>query len=66
MISTPNPRLSYQPWCVVRSLPNTEKQIAARFHRRSDADGYLRVMRQRFPHAEHEIVFQAAINPELN
>lgn len=56
-------RLAIDPWCVVRMLPNSQRFVAARFHRRSDADGYLQVLRRLLPMAQYEIVFEA-IAPE--
>ncbi|NJN59807.1 MAG: hypothetical protein HC879_21130 [Leptolyngbyaceae cyanobacterium SL_5_9] len=58
-------RLAIDPWCVVRFLPNSQRFVAARFHRRSDADGYLQVLRRLLPTAQYEIVFEAIAPEEM-
>lgn len=58
-------RLAIDPWCVVRLLPNSQRFVAARFHRRSDADGYLQVLRRLLPTARYEIVFEAIAELEV-
>jgi hypothetical protein len=59
MLSTPQPKLNTYPWCVVRLLPNLQRQMVAQFHRRDDADGYLRTMQRLLPAVKHAIVYQA-------
>jgi hypothetical protein len=44
MISTSQPKSNIHPWCVIRQLPNMQRLVVARFHRRHDADGYLQVL----------------------
>ena len=48
-------RLSY--WVIVRRLPNLQRVIVDRYHRRSDADGHLRILQQTMPDEEFEVVF---------
>jgi hypothetical protein len=58
-------RFAIDPWCVVRFLPNSQRFVAARFHRRSDADGYLQVLQRLLPTAQYEIVFEAIAPEEI-
>jgi hypothetical protein len=51
-------------WLVVRLLPNMQRITVAEFFRHSDADGYLRIVRQLIPKAQFAIVFNADINLE--
>ena len=51
-------------WLVVRLLPNMQRITVAHFFSHSDADGYLRIIRQLIPKAEFVIVFNADINLE--
>lgn len=51
-------------WLVVRLLPNMQRITGAHFFRHSDADGYLRIIRQLIPKAEFVIVFNAELNLE--
>lgn len=46
-------------WHVVRLLPNMQRVTIAAFHKRSDAEGYMQVMRRLIPEAEFVIVFNA-------
>jgi hypothetical protein len=46
-----------QPWCIIRCLPNAQTITVARFRRRSDAEAYLRTLRQLTPTASFRIVF---------
>ncbi|MBD2164799.1 hypothetical protein H6G04_10325 [Calothrix membranacea FACHB-236] len=43
-------------WAITRIVPNTDPVIVARFRSRSDADGYLRHLRQVIPNTAFEIV----------
>jgi hypothetical protein len=45
------------PWCLMRLLPNLQRQVIARFRRRNDADAHMRVLRQLAPTVRYEIVF---------
>jgi hypothetical protein len=40
----------------VRQLPNMQRLVVARFYRRSDADGYIQILRRLLPEMNHEIV----------
>ncbi|AFZ08156.1 hypothetical protein Osc7112_3814 [Oscillatoria nigro-viridis PCC 7112] len=51
-------------WLVVRLLPNMQRITVAHFFKHSDADGYLRIIRQLIPKAEFVIVFNAELNLE--
>lgn len=46
------------PWCIVRSLPNLQHLIVARFRRRNDAVSHLQVLKQLIPDATFAIVFE--------
>jgi hypothetical protein len=39
--------------------------MIAQFHRRSDADGYIRTLRRLLPNVKHEIVFQSIVPDQL-
>ncbi|WAL59497.1 hypothetical protein [Thermocoleostomius sinensis] len=45
------------PWVVVRLLPNMQRVVIGRFHRRSDAEGHLRFLRQQIPDETFAIIF---------
>lgn len=53
---------SYQqklnPWIVICTQPDQERNIVARFRRRSEAEGRLRVLKQKMPQAEFAIAFE--------
>ena len=51
-------------WLVVRLLPNMQRITVAPFFSHSDADGYLRIIRQLIPNAQFVIVFNAELNRE--
>lgn len=57
MISTLKPKSNTHPWCIIRQLPNMQRVVVARFHRRHDADGYLQILQQLMPTTKHVIVF---------
>ncbi len=59
MIPTSTPKLNPRPWCIVRQLPDMQRSIVARFHRRNDAEGYRQILRQLLPTIKHAIVFDA-------
>ncbi|MBD2249696.1 hypothetical protein [Nostoc parmelioides] len=44
-------------WAIARLLPDTQREIVARFRSRSDADGYIQHLRQVIPNASFMIVF---------
>jgi hypothetical protein len=58
MIPTSKPKLNTHPWCIVRQLPNMQRLVVARFHRRGDAEGYLQILRRLLPTAKQAIVFE--------
>jgi hypothetical protein len=43
-------------WAIARSVSDMERVIVARFRSRSDADGYLRHLRQEIPNSTFEVV----------
>jgi hypothetical protein len=45
------------PWTIVRSLPDMQNTIVARFRSRSDADGHLQFLRQQLPNASFNVIF---------
>ncbi|NJR23219.1 MAG: hypothetical protein HC786_14195 [Richelia sp. CSU_2_1] len=57
MISTSQPKSNIHPWCIVWQLPNMQRLVVARFHRRGDAEGYLQILRRLLPQTKHAIVF---------
>lgn len=46
------------PWVINRHLPNLQRQVVARFRRRNDAEGYLKVMQRVSPQAQFVITFE--------
>jgi hypothetical protein len=57
MIPTSKPKLNIHPWCIVRQLPNMQRLVVARFHRRGDAEGYIQILRRLLLATKHAIVF---------
>ncbi|MFL9455965.1 MULTISPECIES: hypothetical protein [Nostocales] len=51
-----------EPWTVVRWLAPTDRTVLARFRSRSDAEGYLIVLRRLMPEANLQVVFDAEQN----
>jgi hypothetical protein len=49
-----------KPWAVARQLPNLQWVIIGRYRSRSDADGHLKLCRQRIPDREFKVVFDLA------
>lgn len=46
-------------WLIVRLLPNMQRITVAQFYNRSDAEGYMQIIRQLIPNARFAIVFNA-------
>jgi hypothetical protein len=44
-------------WAIARLLPDTQREIVARFRSRSDADGYMQHLSQVIPNASFMVVF---------
>ncbi|MFN6566865.1 hypothetical protein A6770_08725 [Nostoc minutum NIES-26] len=61
MIPTSKPKLNSHPWCIIRQLPNMQRQVVARFHRRHDADAYFQILQRLLPSANHVIVFDSTV-----
>jgi len=53
-----NYSICLKPWAVARQLPSGRWIIIARYRSRADADGHLRVLRQRVPHLLFKVVFE--------
>ena len=45
------------PWTIIRLQPNLRHITIARFRRRGDAEGYLRVLQRMMPQMKFVIVF---------
>ncbi|WP_293351836.1 hypothetical protein [Microcoleus sp. CAWBG51] len=41
----------------MRQLPNMQRLVVARFHRRGDAEGYIQILRRLVPATKQAIVF---------
>lgn len=46
-----------KPWAVARLLPTGKWAIIGRYSKNSDADGHLRLLRQRVPNMQFKVVF---------
>jgi hypothetical protein len=66
MISTSKLKINPYPWRVVRHSPNMQRIVVAQFRRRSEADGYLWVLRRLLPNAPHVIVFDPVADADTN
>ncbi|MCC5639501.1 hypothetical protein LC593_27480 [Nostoc sp. CHAB 5844] len=62
MISTSKPKSNSHPWCIIRQLPNMQRMVVARFHRRHDADAYRQIIQRLLPQASHVIVFDTTVS----
>ncbi|MBD2597499.1 hypothetical protein H6G74_24710 [Nostoc spongiaeforme FACHB-130] len=62
MISTSKPKSNSHPWCIIRQLPNMQRMVVARFHRRHDADAYRQILQRLLPTAKHVIIFDPTIS----
>jgi hypothetical protein len=49
------------PCCIVKLLPNMQRQVVARCRRRNDAEEHLRDLRRLLPGAKFAIVFDPAL-----
>ncbi|MCY7322158.1 MAG: hypothetical protein LH660_10280 [Phormidesmis sp. CAN_BIN36] len=47
------------PWAVYQTLPNLQRQLVIRFRRRTDADCYMKVLKQTRPQTDFVIAFEA-------
>lgn len=55
------------PWCIIRLLPQMQRQVVARFRRRNDAEAHMKALRQLEPAANYAIIFDPALEPtEIN
>jgi hypothetical protein len=52
-------------WAIARLVPNTQREIVARFRSRSDADGYMQHLRQEIPNASFMVVFDCQREPAV-
>jgi hypothetical protein len=62
MIPISKPKSNTNPWCIIRHLPNMQRMVVARFHRRHDADAYVQILRRLLPTTNHVIVFDSTSN----
>ena len=46
-----------KPWVVARLLPTGKWAMIGRYSNSSDADGHLRLLRQRVPNMQFKVVF---------
>ncbi|MBW4615541.1 MAG: hypothetical protein KME21_20145 [Desmonostoc vinosum HA7617-LM4] len=53
-------------WAIARLLPDTQRQIVARFRNRSDADGYMQHLCQIVPNASFMVVFDCQREEVVN
>ncbi len=53
------------PWCLIRSLPNCQRIVVARFRKRNDADEHLRVLQRLVKHRTFVIIFDSQEQPVL-
>lgn len=52
------------PWCIVKLLPNMQRQVVARCRRRNDAEEHLRILRRLLPGASFAIAFDPAMEQQ--
>lgn len=45
------------PWCIIRTLPNKELIVVARFRRQDDAIAYLRVLQRKVDNVRFAVKF---------
>lgn len=46
-----------RPWCIIRTLPNNQLIVMARFRRRDDAVAYLQVLQNLLKNVAFTIIF---------
>lgn len=46
------------PWAVYQTLPDLQRQLVIRFRRRTDADCYIKVLKQTRPQTDFVIAFE--------
>jgi hypothetical protein len=69
VVNSANPAIAYKArlnsWAIARLLPDTQREIVARFRSRSDAEGYMQRLNQIKSDASFQVVFdcqsQAAV-----
>lgn len=54
------------PWCIIRSLPNLQGSVVARFRRRNDAESHLKIISRLIPSVTYEIIFDPAPEEKNN
>ena len=52
------------PWCIIRSLPNLQQIVVARFRRRNDAESHLKIISRLIPSVTYTIIFDPAPEPD--
>lgn len=46
------------PWCIIRLLPDNQRQVVARFRRHNDANAYLQVLYNSTRNAKFVLTFE--------
>jgi hypothetical protein len=54
------------PWCIVKLLPNMQRQVVARCRCRNDAEKHLRILRRLLPSARFAIAFAQRWNSRIH
>lgn len=49
------------PWVIHKLLPNLSQMTISRFRRRTEAEAYLKLLKQNQPHAQFEITFDLGV-----
>jgi hypothetical protein len=44
-------------WAVIRLLPNVQRLVVARFHKRSDAEGHAAALKRLVPNGIYIVIF---------
>ncbi len=52
------------PWCIIKPLPNLQRQMIARFRRRNEAESHLQVMRRLLPGVTYMIIFDPTLEQD--
>ncbi|HEY9675595.1 MAG TPA: hypothetical protein V6D11_29400 [Waterburya sp.] len=54
------------PWCIIKPLPNLQRQMIARFRRRNEAESHLQVIRRLLPGVTYMIIFDPMLEQDEN
>lgn len=55
-----------KPWVVARLLPTGKWAMIGRYSKSSDADGHLRLLRQRVPSIQFKVVFDVTEHAQVS